>query len=96
MLLEGVELYLKLIRVFETPIPLKGVFFGVGYGIPALFVIVAAPATPASFGNEEICWLRGEERRGRQKGYENNERVRKEDRKEEYRKKERKKGGKKE
>lgn len=56
MLLEGVQLYRMLVRVFNTTFrPLY--LFSVGYGLPLAVVIISAIAFPSGYGTERHCWL---------------------------------------
>ena len=43
---EGVQIYLKLVLVFETSRSLLPVYFSVGYGVPVIIVAVAAGLFP--------------------------------------------------
>ncbi|XP_067829259.1 adhesion G protein-coupled receptor E5-like [Heptranchias perlo] len=57
MLLEGVQLYLMVVKVFLTQ-SLRGKYtYPVAYAIPALFVIISAAANPKGYGTREYCWL---------------------------------------
>ena len=43
---EGVQIYLKLVLVFETSRSLLPVYFSVGYGVPVIIVAVATGLFP--------------------------------------------------
>ncbi|XP_069783227.1 adhesion G protein-coupled receptor E1-like isoform X5 [Narcine bancroftii] len=57
MLLEGFQLYLMVVKVFQAQ-SLQGMYtYPVAYGIPALIVIVSAAVYPQGYGTREHCWL---------------------------------------
>ncbi|KAI1883431.1 hypothetical protein AGOR_G00231380 [Albula goreensis] len=58
MFLEGVQLYIMLVEVFESEHSRKKYFYLVGYGIPALIVAVSAAVDYRSYGTDRVCWLR--------------------------------------
>ncbi|XP_060720258.1 adhesion G protein-coupled receptor L3-like isoform X2 [Tachysurus vachellii] len=58
MFLEGVQLYIMLVEVFESEHSRKRYFYLAGYGIPALVVAVSAAVDYRSYGTERVCWLR--------------------------------------
>ncbi|XP_023201776.1 adhesion G protein-coupled receptor L3-like isoform X7 [Xiphophorus maculatus] len=58
MFLEGVQLYIMLVEVFESEHSRRRYFYLVGYGVPALIVAVSAAVDYRSYGTERICWLR--------------------------------------
>ncbi|KAJ4949223.1 hypothetical protein JOQ06_020741, partial [Pogonophryne albipinna] len=58
MFLEGVQLYIMLVEVFESEHSRKRYFYLVGYGVPALIVAVSAAVDYRSYGTDRICWLR--------------------------------------
>ncbi|XP_049328015.1 adhesion G protein-coupled receptor L3 isoform X26 [Astyanax mexicanus] len=58
MFLEGVQLYIMLVEVFESEHSRKRYFYLTGYGIPALIVAVSAAVDYRSYGTERVCWLR--------------------------------------
>ncbi|XP_039607042.1 adhesion G protein-coupled receptor L3 isoform X10 [Polypterus senegalus] len=58
MFLEGVQLYIMLVEVFESEQSRKKYFYLVGYGIPALIVAVSAAVDYRSYGTDSVCWLR--------------------------------------
>nr|XP_057921868.1 adhesion G protein-coupled receptor L3-like isoform X9 [Doryrhamphus excisus] len=58
MFLEGVQLYIMLVEVFESEHSRRRYFYIVGYGVPALIVAVSAAVDYRSYGTERICWLR--------------------------------------
>ncbi|XP_075891593.1 adhesion G protein-coupled receptor L3 isoform X2 [Nelusetta ayraudi] len=58
MFLEGVQLYIMLVEVFESEHSRRRYFYMVGYGVPALIVAVSAAVDYRSYGTERVCWLR--------------------------------------
>ncbi|XP_057186042.1 adhesion G protein-coupled receptor L3-like isoform X17 [Triplophysa rosa] len=58
MFLEGVQLYIMLVEVFESEHSRKRYFYMVGYGVPALIVAVSAAVDYHSYGTDRVCWLR--------------------------------------
>ncbi|XP_075060888.1 adhesion G protein-coupled receptor L3 isoform X5 [Mixophyes fleayi] len=58
MFLEGVQLYIMLVEVFESENSKRKYFYLVGYGMPALIVSVSAAVDYKSYGTEKVCWLR--------------------------------------
>ncbi|XP_031759466.1 adhesion G protein-coupled receptor L3 isoform X2 [Xenopus tropicalis] len=58
MFLEGVQLYIMLVEVFESEHSRKKYFYLVGYGMPALIVSVSAAVDYRSYGTDKVCWLR--------------------------------------
>ncbi|XP_069868681.1 adhesion G protein-coupled receptor L3 isoform X12 [Dipodomys merriami] len=58
MFLEGVQLYIMLVEVFESEHSRRKYFYLVGYGMPALIVAVAAAVDYRSYGTDKVCWLR--------------------------------------
>nr|XP_055027892.1 adhesion G protein-coupled receptor L3-like isoform X19 [Misgurnus anguillicaudatus] len=58
MFLEGVQLYIMLVEVFESEHSRKRYFYLAGYGIPALIVAVSAAVDYQSYGTDRVCWLR--------------------------------------
>ncbi|XP_019899115.2 adhesion G protein-coupled receptor L3 isoform X5 [Esox lucius] len=58
MFLEGVQLYIMLVEVFESEHSRKRYFYLVGYGVPALIVAVSAAVDYRSYGTDRVCWLR--------------------------------------
>ncbi|GCC18364.1 hypothetical protein chiPu_0020779 [Chiloscyllium punctatum] len=57
MLLEGVQLYLMVVKVFWVQ-SLRGKYTQpIAYGIPALIVIISAATNPRGYGTREYCWL---------------------------------------
>ncbi|XP_053907715.1 adhesion G protein-coupled receptor E5-like [Cuculus canorus] len=55
--LEGLHLYVLLVRVFEPSWLRVRHLLLVGYGVPALLVTIAAAAFPAGYGTDRYCWL---------------------------------------
>ncbi|KAM8841981.1 adhesion G protein-coupled receptor E5-like [Synchiropus picturatus] len=56
MLLEGVQLYRMVVRVFNATIqPLY--LYLVGYGAPLAIVIISAISRPKGYGTQQYCWL---------------------------------------
>ncbi|XP_018593474.1 adhesion G protein-coupled receptor L3 isoform X3 [Scleropages formosus] len=58
MFLEGVQLYIMLVEVFESEHSRRKYFYLVGYGVPALIVAVSAAVDYRSYGTDRVCWLR--------------------------------------
>ncbi|MED6266755.1 Adhesion G protein-coupled receptor L3 [Characodon lateralis] len=58
MFLEGVQLYIMLVEVFESEHSRQRYFYLVGYGVPALIVAVSAAVDYRSYGTDRVCWLR--------------------------------------
>ncbi|KAM9425098.1 LOW QUALITY PROTEIN: adhesion G protein-coupled receptor L3 [Pholidichthys leucotaenia] len=58
MFLEGVQLYIMLVEVFESEHSRRRYFYMVGYGVPALIVAVSAAVDYRSYGTDRVCWLR--------------------------------------
>ncbi|XP_078090948.1 adhesion G protein-coupled receptor E5-like [Mustelus asterias] len=57
MLLEGIQLYLMMVKVFLSQ-SLRGKYtYPVAYGIPAIIVIISAASNPTGYGTREYCWL---------------------------------------
>ncbi|XP_072925035.1 adhesion G protein-coupled receptor E5-like isoform X2 [Hemitrygon akajei] len=57
MLLEGFQLYLMVIKVFQAQ-SLHGKYtYPIAYGTPALIVILSAAVYPEGYGTREHCWL---------------------------------------
>ncbi|XP_069795468.1 adhesion G protein-coupled receptor L2 isoform X6 [Narcine bancroftii] len=60
MCLEGVQLYLMLVEVFESEYSRKKYFYLCGYLIPAIIVGVSAAIDYKSYGTKKACWLRND------------------------------------
>ncbi|XP_043554602.1 adhesion G protein-coupled receptor L2 isoform X26 [Chiloscyllium plagiosum] len=58
MCLEGVQLYLMLVEVFESEYSRKKYFYLCGYLLPAIIVGVSAAVDYKSYGTKKACWLR--------------------------------------
>ncbi|XP_036378791.1 adhesion G protein-coupled receptor L2 isoform X1 [Megalops cyprinoides] len=58
MCLEGVQLYLMLVEVFESEYSRKKYYYLSGYLIPAIVVGVSAAIDYRSYGTKKACWLR--------------------------------------
>ncbi|XP_077598691.1 adhesion G protein-coupled receptor L3-like isoform X4 [Stigmatopora nigra] len=58
MFLEGVQLYILLVEVFESEHSRRRYFYLAGYGLPALVVAVSAAVDYRSYGTDRVCWLR--------------------------------------
>ncbi|XP_031440561.1 adhesion G protein-coupled receptor L3-like isoform X11 [Clupea harengus] len=58
MFLEGVQLYVMLVEVFESEHSRRRYYYMVGYGVPALIVAVSAAVDYRSYGTDRVCWLR--------------------------------------
>ncbi|KAF6343948.1 adhesion G protein-coupled receptor L2 [Rhinolophus ferrumequinum] len=57
MCLEGVQLYLMLVEVFESEYSRKKYYYVAGYLFPATVVGVSAAIDYKSYGTEKVCWL---------------------------------------
>ncbi|XP_068174916.1 adhesion G protein-coupled receptor L2 isoform X7 [Antennarius striatus] len=57
MCLEGVQLYLMLVEVFESEYSRKKYYYVSGYLFPAIVVGVSAAIDCKSYGTEKACWL---------------------------------------
>uniref|UniRef100_UPI003590164E adhesion G protein-coupled receptor L2-like n=1 Tax=Myxine glutinosa TaxID=7769 RepID=UPI003590164E len=57
MLLEGVQLYLLLVEVFESRYSRRRYFYLIGYGLPALVVGVSLAVDYRGYGTPHACWL---------------------------------------
>ncbi|XP_030643775.1 adhesion G protein-coupled receptor L3 isoform X2 [Chanos chanos] len=58
MFLEGVQLYIMLVEVFESEYSRTKYFYLTGYGVPAVIVAVSAAVDYRSYGTDRVCWLR--------------------------------------
>ncbi|XP_051957356.1 adhesion G protein-coupled receptor L2 isoform X4 [Xyrauchen texanus] len=58
MCLEGVQLYLMLVDVFESGYSRRRYFYMMGYLLPAVVVGVSAAVDYRSYGTIKACWLR--------------------------------------
>ncbi|XP_062869388.1 adhesion G protein-coupled receptor L2 isoform X2 [Trichomycterus rosablanca] len=58
MCLEGVQLYLMLVEVFESDYSRKIYYYISGYLLPAIVVGVSAAVDYESYGTKNACWLR--------------------------------------
>lgn len=54
MFLEGVQLYIMLVEVFESEHSRRRYFYMVGYGVPALIVAVSAAVDYRSYGTDRM------------------------------------------
>ncbi|XP_078285747.1 LOW QUALITY PROTEIN: putative adhesion G protein-coupled receptor E4P [Rhinoraja longicauda] len=57
MLLEGLQLYLMVVKVFHAQSLRRRHTHPIAYGIPALIVTVSAASYPDGYGTKEYCWL---------------------------------------
>ncbi|XP_072104420.1 adhesion G protein-coupled receptor E3-like isoform X3 [Mobula birostris] len=57
MCLEGIQLYLMVVKVFHTGCLGKRHMFPVGYGLPLLIVGISAAVVRKGYGTPEHCWL---------------------------------------
>uniref|UniRef100_A0A8C9T0S2 Adhesion G protein-coupled receptor L2 n=1 Tax=Scleropages formosus TaxID=113540 RepID=A0A8C9T0S2_SCLFO len=58
MCLEGIQLYLMLVEVFESEYSRKKYYYVSGYLVPAIIVGVSAAVDYRSYGTKNVCWLR--------------------------------------
>ncbi|EDO44369.1 predicted protein, partial [Nematostella vectensis] len=60
MALEGVILYLMLVKVFHSSVSgrkTKTIFFACGWGLPVIVVAVSATVYHEGYGTQTFCWL---------------------------------------
>ncbi|KAK9496818.1 hypothetical protein O3M35_012955 [Rhynocoris fuscipes] len=60
MFLEGFQLYVMLIEVFEAEKSRVRWYYLFGYGAPLIIVSVSSLVDPLSYGTERYCWLRAD------------------------------------
>ena len=60
MLLEGFQLYVMLVEVFESDKSRVKWYYLCGYGVPVLIVAVSSVVDPFSYGTPDYCWLRAD------------------------------------
>ncbi|XP_062336519.1 adhesion G protein-coupled receptor L2-like isoform X4 [Osmerus eperlanus] len=60
MCLEGVQLYLMLVEVFESEFSRRKYYYASGYLFPSLVVVISAAIDYRSYGTQRACWLRVE------------------------------------
>jgi hypothetical protein len=60
MLLEGFQLYVMLLEVFESEKSRVKWYYLCGYGVPVLIVAVSSIVDPFSYGTPDFCWLRAD------------------------------------
>uniref|UniRef100_A0A4W5MVL7 Adhesion G protein-coupled receptor L2b, tandem duplicate 1 n=1 Tax=Hucho hucho TaxID=62062 RepID=A0A4W5MVL7_9TELE len=58
MCLEGVQLYLMLVEVFESEFSRRKYYYVSGYLFPAVVVGISAAIDYRSYGTQKACWLR--------------------------------------
>uniref|UniRef100_A0A4W4GJW2 Adhesion G protein-coupled receptor L2 n=1 Tax=Electrophorus electricus TaxID=8005 RepID=A0A4W4GJW2_ELEEL len=58
MCLEGVQLYLMLVEVFESEFSRRKYYYASAYLFPALVVGISAAIDYQSYGTKRVCWLR--------------------------------------
>nr|XP_006814048.1 PREDICTED: uncharacterized protein LOC102806617 [Saccoglossus kowalevskii] len=61
MLVQGIQLYLKVSSVFAPSNSVLPYYFLLGYGTPAVIVGITVATKHAHYGNELICWLSTED-----------------------------------
>ncbi|XP_077985319.1 adhesion G protein-coupled receptor L4-like [Glandiceps talaboti] len=58
MLVEGIQLYAKLVRVFDSnPTKRMTIYFFIGWGVPMFIVIISVAADHVHYGSSNNCWL---------------------------------------
>ncbi|XP_071954368.1 adhesion G protein-coupled receptor L2-like isoform X2 [Antedon mediterranea] len=57
MCLEGIQLYVMLVEVFEAESSRRKYYYPFGYGVPLITVGIAALANYEGYGTETHCWL---------------------------------------
>lgn len=60
LLLEGFQLYVMLVEVFESDKSRVKWYYLCGYGVPVLIVAVSSVVDPFSYGTPDYCWLRAD------------------------------------
>ncbi|XP_042859853.1 adhesion G protein-coupled receptor L1-like isoform X8 [Penaeus japonicus] len=60
MFMEGFQLYVMLVEVFEAEKSRVRWYYGAAYGFPAVVVAVSAVVDPFSYGTKDACWLRAD------------------------------------
>ncbi|XP_022240023.1 adhesion G protein-coupled receptor L3-like isoform X2 [Limulus polyphemus] len=60
MFLEGFQLYLMLVEVFESEKSRVTWFYLLGYGVPAVIVFTSAAVDSHSYGTDQYCWLKAD------------------------------------
>ncbi|XP_072749833.1 latrophilin Cirl isoform X6 [Anoplolepis gracilipes] len=60
MFLEGFQLYVMLIEVFEAEKSRLRWYYLVAYGAPLLVVAISCIIDPLSYGTDQYCWLRAD------------------------------------
>ncbi|XP_020707025.2 latrophilin Cirl isoform X2 [Athalia rosae] len=60
MFLEGFQLYVMLIEVFEAEKSRLRWYYLVAYGVPLLVVAISCIIDPLSYGTDRYCWLRAD------------------------------------
>lgn len=60
MLLEGFQIYVMLVEVFESDKSRVKWYYLCGYGVPVLIVAVSSVVDPFSYGTLDYCWLRAD------------------------------------
>ncbi|XP_013884362.1 adhesion G protein-coupled receptor L2b.1 isoform X3 [Austrofundulus limnaeus] len=58
MCLEGVQLYLMLVEVFESEFSRRKYYYLAGYLVPTVVVGVSAAIDYMRYGTQRVCWLR--------------------------------------
>uniref|UniRef100_A0A4W3H2S8 G-protein coupled receptors family 2 profile 2 domain-containing protein n=1 Tax=Callorhinchus milii TaxID=7868 RepID=A0A4W3H2S8_CALMI len=57
MMLEGVQLYLMVVKVFQSKILQSRILFSFGYGLSLLIVAITVATNHNAYGANNICWL---------------------------------------
>ncbi|KAK7093252.1 hypothetical protein V1264_007041 [Littorina saxatilis] len=60
MAMEGLQIYMKLVLIFETSWSMLPIYYGIGYGCPAIVVAISAGLFSQGYGHEGACWLKKE------------------------------------
>lgn len=60
MLLEGFQLYVMLVEVFESDKSRVKAYYLIGYLVPLFIVAISAVVDPFSYGTPDYCWLRAD------------------------------------
>ncbi|XP_014677727.1 PREDICTED: latrophilin-3-like [Priapulus caudatus] len=57
MFLEGLQLYIMLVEVFEAERSRSKYYCLIGYGVPAIIVAISAGVYHEGYGTDQYCWL---------------------------------------
>ncbi|XP_065566296.1 latrophilin Cirl-like isoform X2 [Artemia franciscana] len=60
LLLDGLQIYISLVHLFEAERSKLRWYYLTGYGVPIVIVAIACIVDPLSYGSHRHCWLREE------------------------------------